>query len=50
MTNEDMFILIFGRKKLDEFRYYLTHVLTNTNVTEKFENWLKEEFKNERTD
>ena len=45
LTNKDIMDAIFGKEVTDSFQYYLTHVLTNSDVTEKFQNWLQEEYR-----
>lgn len=44
MTNESKMIETFGIDTLNEFKYYLTRVLTDSAVTEKFYAWLDEPY------
>lgn len=44
MTNELKMIEVFGIDVLNDFKYYLTHVLTNQKVTEEFYKWLHEPY------
>lgn len=43
-TNETKMIETFGVDTLNDFKYYLTRVLTNSTVTEKFYAWLDEPY------
>lgn len=43
-TNETKIIETFGIDTLNSFKYYLTRVLTNSTVTEKFYAWLDEPY------
>lgn len=43
-TNETKMIETFGIDTLNDFKYYLTRVLTNSTVTEKFYAWLDEPY------